>query len=186
MSFLSQISEYDAEARPERGEGWAARRPGTNTLPVGDYECLILDAEGRETPKSHEAILTVGLRVLAPAHLAGEEVEHTWFLNAPEDVNRCWADLVSLGCGSSGKFSAQVEAWLNRAAGVRFLASTTAKTNGGVFFNVRGKVLGNAAASGHPTLDRAAAAILARASAGPEREQQTVTADDVGEIVWGD
>lgn len=128
MSVWEQIGRFDDSARPEKPEGFGQQRPGVDVLPEGKYVLQVSDAECRETQKQKLPILAVGLQVLTPAVHAGQVVEHTWFLDGQDKVNRCWADLVTLGMPATGTFSQQLQAFLARLPGRQFQG--TRKDNG--------------------------------------------------------
>src|SRR5688500_6456877 len=88
---MEELSRFNDEFAPDTG-----RRLGVESLPDGDYDLQILEAELTRTEKKRDPILRLALRILdGPA--ADREIERAYFLTSQDGVNRLGGDLLLLG-----------------------------------------------------------------------------------------
>jgi len=115
------LAWFDQEYKPEA----SSFRPGLDTLPDGSYDFEITDAELKRSPKQGIRILELGLKVNG-----GAVVQHSYFLDTIEKVNRMGADLCVLGIpadkwGQAGGVSIKdgLPAAVKQLPGIRFRGS---------------------------------------------------------------
>jgi hypothetical protein len=82
------LAWFDEQYKPEASKF----RPGLETLPDGSYDFEIVDAEIKKSAKKQVRILELGLKVNG-----GAVVQHAYFLDTVEKMNRLGGDLCVLG-----------------------------------------------------------------------------------------
>jgi hypothetical protein len=133
MADFSELDALQAEYEPLKG---GAAMPGPEILPDGTWEFEIVNAELTETPKQHQTIGRLQLRVLSgPA--AGRMLERATFFNRQEAVNYLGGELMSLGVDSSRwtdkskHLSEHIQEAFARIRGARFKGTKVTNTSDG-------------------------------------------------------
>jgi hypothetical protein len=139
MSDFNELDALQAKYEPLKG---GAQMPGPEILPDGSWEFEIVNAELTETPKTHDTIGRLQLRVLSgPA--TGRMLERATFFNRQEAVNYLGGELMSLGVDTSRwadktkPLSKHIEEAFARIRGVRFKGTKVTNTvNGKPYHNL--------------------------------------------------
>lgn len=136
------LAWFDQEYKPEASKF----RPGLETLPDGPYDFEVTDAELKKSARQQMRILELGLKVNG-----GAVIQHAYFLDTQDQMNRLGADLCVLGIpadkwGKAGGVSVAVglPQAVKQLPGIRFRGSkdhnTTEARDGGqpkTFHNLR-------------------------------------------------
>lgn len=123
---FDDLDGFGDEYRPQAGF-----RPGIETLASGDYDFEIIDA-CLDRARNNDRIVKLGLQTSA-----GRVVEHTYWLNKQESVNRFGADMAVLGFpaqtwGKQVPLSKAIPECVARLKGVKFRATKTARDGTGL------------------------------------------------------
>lgn len=98
MNDTSFLKQYDQGYVP--AEKQFQQMPNVSSLTDGDYVMEVTFAAMRKTPKEHEDVFTMHLRVLTPGDSRLVIVEHTYFFRRAESINYLGTDLDILGMGA--------------------------------------------------------------------------------------
>lgn len=133
VETYDELATFDQGYAPQSG-----RRPGLDTLPDGDYDFSIQDAELTRTQKDKELLLKLALRVESSLAEMGKVVEKPYFFRTQTSVDILGSDLCTLGFDADRwkpefgrKFSAELPLVVPKLKGMRFRGKKTSKVEAG-------------------------------------------------------
>ena len=133
VDTFDELTAFDQEYAPQAG-----RRPGIDTLPNGEYDFLILEAELSRTQKDRELILKLFLRVESSLTEQGKVVERAYFFRTQTSIDILGSDLCTLGFDADRwtpefgrKFSQELPAAMAKLEGIKFRGKKTTKVKPG-------------------------------------------------------
>jgi hypothetical protein len=136
VEAMSDFSELNAMQPGYQPQTSAGQMPGPECLPDGSWEFEIVHAELTQTPKQHQTIGRMQLRVLSgPA--AGTVLERTTFFNRQEAVGYLGGEMMALGADSSRwqdkskPLCEHIEEAFARIRGTRFKGTKVTNTSNG-------------------------------------------------------
>lgn len=149
-----ELEAYDDGFTPQQSSNF---RPGLEAVADGSYDFTILTADLGRTAKSNDLILRLELRVESTAQV----VEHVYFFNRQENVDRLGGDLSVLGFDvglwrpPARPFSKELPKAVGQIPGRRFKGTKKSSTKDGktyqnLYLNARlpDAAAGSAAPSG--------------------------------------
>lgn len=103
MSDFADIDSFAREYQPQQ-----AFKPGPEVLPVGLYDCQIIEA--RLVKGERTSIFRLGLKVLSGPCKDVEIERPTWF-KAQRDVDSLGGDMVTLGIAGADQWGRRGKTW---------------------------------------------------------------------------